>query len=43
MSMSSKYCGTVLIKQGTNDENIKKQIQISWNNVPLNPNKVGHL
>ena len=39
------YCGTVtvLIKQGTNDEKIKKQVQISWDNVPLNPNKVGHL
>ena len=31
------------INQGTNDEKIKKQVQISWDNVPLNPNNVGHL
>ena len=36
------YCWTVSIKQGTNDEKIKKQMQISWDNVQLNPNKVGH-
>ena len=36
--MCSKYCGTVTIKQGTNDENIKKRKQISWDNVPLNSN-----
>ena len=42
--MSSKNCGTVLIKQGTNyGKKIKKQMQISWDNVPLNPEKVGHL
>ena len=41
--MYSKYCGTVLIKQGTNDEEIEKPMQISWDNVPLNSNKVGHL
>ena len=29
--------------QGTNDENIRKQIQVSWDNVPLIPNYVGHL
>ena len=28
--MSSKYCGAEPYKQGTNDENIRKQIQISW-------------
>ena len=34
--MSSKYCGTLPYKQGTYDENIRKQIQISWDNVLLN-------
>ena len=32
-------------KQRTNErvnENIKKQIQISWDKIPLNSNKVGH-
>ena len=28
-------------KQGTNDENIRKQIQISWDNVPLKPKLSG--
>ena len=41
--MSSKYCGTMLIKHGTSDEKIKKAIQICWDIVPLNPNYVGHL
>ena len=35
--MSSKYCGTELVNQETNDEKIKKQMQISRENVPLNP------
>ena len=30
-------------KQGTNDENIGKQTQMSWDNVPLDSNSVGHL
>ena len=37
-SMLSMYCGAVPYKQGTNYENIRKQIQISWNIVPQNPN-----
>ena len=41
MSHVLKYCETVPMKQGINDEK-KKQMQISWDNVPLNPNKVGH-
>ena len=28
--MSSQYCGTMPIKQGTNDEKLKIQMQISW-------------
>ena len=41
--ISSKYCGTVLIKQGTNDEKKKKkQMQISWDNVPLSPGTFGN-
>ena len=31
------------LNQGTCDEHIKNQIQISWDNAPLNPNKMGHL
>ena len=31
------------INQGTCDENTKKKVQISWDNIPLNQNKVGHL
>ena len=37
------YFGTVPYNEGANDENIMKQIQISWNDVPLNSNEVEHL
>ena len=36
--MSSKYCGTVPYKQGTNDENIKETNTNFMHNVQLNPN-----
>ena len=36
--MSQKYCGTVPLNQGTNDEHIKK-LGYKF----LDPNKVGHL
>ena len=39
--MSSKYCGTELYKHGTNDENIRKQMQISWDSVPTEPKLSG--
>ena len=39
--MSSKYFGIVQLNQGTSDYNIKKQIQLSWDNVPLNRSKLG--
>ena len=39
-TMSSKcmHCGTEPLKQGTSDEHINKQIQISWDYVHLHPN-----
>ena len=43
MSHVLKIFGTVPLKQGTNDEEIEKPIHISWDNGPLNSNKVGHL
>ena len=43
MSHVLKIFVTVPIKQGTNEEEFEKPMHISWDNVPLNSNKVGPL
>ena len=35
--------GAVAYIEGTDGENIRKQMQMSWDNVSLNPNSVEHL
>ena len=36
-----KSCGRVSYRQELINENVKKQAQVSWDKVPLKPNKVG--